>query len=97
VLVGVGVAVVAGGEVKVTVGVSVAVGVGLGVAVGVVIRSTTPRGAKRNWNTVTMATASGRIAILRYSPNSARTELRNFFSLVQSSLEDTATKGNCQV
>lgn len=66
VLVGVVVAVIVGDGVTVTVGVIVAVGVGVGVAVGVANRSTIPEGAKRNWNTVAMTTARGKMIIFRY-------------------------------
>ena len=79
--VGVGVAVIVGDGVTVTVGVSVAVGV----EVGVVIRSTTPKGAKRSWNTVAMTTAKGKMIILRYWPNFGRTAVRKSISLAQSS------------
>lgn len=91
------VAVEVGVGVTVIVGVTVAVGVGVAVAVGVAINSITSMGAKRNWNTVAMATARGKTAIFRYSPKSAGTELRKFISLAQLSLKDTATKGICQV
>jgi hypothetical protein len=101
VAVGVGVAVAGKVAVRVgvavIVGVRVAVGVGVAVAVGVASRSTTPGGTKRNWSTVAMTTARGKMMIFRYSPNSAGMEVRKFFSLAQSSLEDTATKEICQV
>ena len=85
VLVGVVVAVIVGVGVSVTVGVSVAVGVEVGVAVGVVIRSTTPKGTKRNWNTVAMTTARGKMIIFRYWPNFGGTAVRKSISLAQSS------------
>jgi hypothetical protein len=85
----VGVAVIVGGR--------VAVGVGVAVAVEVASRSTTPGETKGNWSTVAMTTARGKTIIFRYSPNSAGTEARKFFSSAQSPLEDTATKGICQV
>jgi hypothetical protein len=97
VLVGVWVAVIVGDGVNVAVGVTVAVGVGVGVAVGVAISSTTSRGTNRNWNTVAMTTARGKMTIFRYSPNSAWTGVRKLLSLAQLPLEDTATKGICQV
>ena len=91
VAVGVGVRVTVGG------GVRVAVGVRVTVAVGVASRSTPPGETNRNWNTVAMTTARGKKTIFRYSPDPTGTELRKFFSLAQSSLEDTATKEICQV
>ncbi|MBM4466910.1 MAG: hypothetical protein FJ014_15390 [Chloroflexi bacterium] len=63
--VAIGVAVRVGVGVTVAVGVAVRVGVGVTVAVGVVVGPTTPGEANRNWNTVTMTTARGRIAIFR--------------------------------
>ena len=44
-----------------------------------------------------MTTASGTMIIFRYSPNFAGTKVRKSISLAQSPLEDTATKGICQV
>jgi len=93
VAVAVGVGVGVGVAVAVGIRVAVRVGVEVGVAVGVVIRSTTPRGTKRNWNTVAMTTARGKMIIFRYWPNFAGTEVRKSISLAQSPLEDTATKG----
>lgn len=91
----VGVNVTVGVRVAVRVGVRVAVGVT--VAVGVAVGPTTPGEANRNWSTVAITTARGKMVIFRYSPNFAETELRKFFSLAQSPLEHTATQGNCQV
>ena len=77
----------------VAVGVRVAVGVGVTVAAGVDINSTISGETKRNWSTVAMTTARGKMIIFRYSPNFAGTEVRKSISLAQSPLEDTATKG----
>jgi len=99
VAVGVGVKVAVEVEVAVGVGVRVAVAVGVrvGVAVGGARRCTTPGDTRGNWNTVAMTTARGKTIIFRYSLNFAGTEIRKCISLAQSPLEDTATKGICQV